>query len=186
MENNELSLKNSETAVFDSKTISEFKVFHIPIILFEEISKSLGISDPRKIRARGGEYSLIEINPNHHNTGFKGAIGLKISDNFTNFILWERIPKGKPDDVFEPTPILEITARIASTGTWAYGRGNLMKEEITAELGSLTYGFSLQRPTSKLVAMIIHRAHLLTQNPSFKNQRFWQAQAWPGEYTSPD
>lgn len=101
------------------------------------------------------------------------------------FVLWERIPQGKPDDVFEPDYSLKITGGVSSGGVWAYGKGSLMKEIIKAEL-RMFYGISLKSPAIKLITMIIYRAHLLAQDPRFQTQIFWESDVKPGEYTEPD
>jgi len=166
----------------------ELRVIHVPVILFREISQALGMSDPREIYTRGGKYTLIELKPDHQNTGFQGAIGLQVNEYTlprTEFVLWEKIPEGKPDNVFEPDYALRIIGRSTETGAWTYGRGNLLKEEVTAEL-KFSGGISIRSPAAKLIAYILYRAHLLTQDSSFQAYKFWQSQVWPeGEYTKP-
>lgn len=188
--NDKLSLEGVKDILPEDEEMREFGVIHIPIILFKEIFQSLGISDPREIHTRGGKYALVELNPDHRNTGFQGAIGLQFrrynsSPPYAEFVLWERIPEGEPDSVFEPNYALSIVGRTSDAGVWAYRRGNLLKEEITANL-RFSYGISLRSPAAKLIALIIYRAHLLTQDSSFQVFRFWEAEAWPGEeYAKP-
>ncbi len=181
MGNTVLSLEELRKIGFSAKKFEEgqeLRIIHIPIILFKEISQVLGTGESREIYTRGGQYLLIELNSNHPNTGFQGAIGLQIDDRVllkVKFVLWDSIPKGEPNNIFEPDYFVRILGQAREAGIWAYGKGNLLKEEITAEL-RFSQGIPLENPATKLVSCILYRAHLLTQEPYFRNYQFWESQ----------
>ncbi len=178
----------------DSAEEAEIGALDIPIIIFREVAKRLGGSKPPRIVPVmiGGDFNVIELDPNHSQTGFAGAIGLRVVEEATGqapsaeFALWAAVPKGEPDDVFEPEPILRIRASFESTG-WTYGQGHNLIGYIGVKLDSGKQNWvSLTNPAVDLGIQIIRMARDLVKSGKLALQRFWEAQAWPDkDYTEP-
>jgi len=157
----------------ENLTSTGLRLADIPRILFDELSVRVGSGEESSIRLSYGDYRLRRLAENHELVGFPGAIGLRQSDGTMSFALWGCCPK--PTDcetVFEPRPSLKIKAGPVSGGVWAYGRGNLISEAISAELAACC-GLDLESPIVTLVSLILVRAHQLARDPSLVKQAYW-------------
>lgn len=174
---------NRQISVVSSQT--GFKFDEAPLLLFEEISKYLGCGEEKHIKTGGLKYRVRELNPNHRATGFAGAIGYSKPAEFAFFVIWEGVPENTNPNLFEPKPILKITAGPQFTRSWAYGSGNLIVEIIEAETPSGMGGISLLSPAIKLVSLVLLRAHQLVTDPNcVKPRRYWEAEMFPDrDYT---
>lgn len=185
--------KRTDELVFveeGTRTEREMKIMHIPLIIFGELSERFGLGQIKTMPvALGGDYKMQALDKNNPHINFPGAIGIRASSEGTDttFALWSRIPKGEPDNVFEPLPIVELFGGLESTRTWAYGKGNLMAEKIRARLpinGLEIHGINLA--ATRLLALILFRAQQLMLDPTLKPDRFWEADKYPGSYDDPD
>ena len=169
-------------------------VLDIPTIIFHEVAKRLGGSKPPRIVPVmiGGDFTVVELDPNHSQTGFAGAVGLRVVEEAAGqvpsaeFALWATVPKGEPYDVFEPEPILRIRSSFESTG-WIYGQGHNLVGYIGVKLDSGKQNWvSLTNPAVDLGIQIIRMARDLVKSGKLALQCLWEAQAWPDrDYTEP-
>lgn len=165
---------------------TELRTIHIPIIIFTELSERFGQGEFKKIATLGGDYQMQRIDSENPKLGFSGAIGLHFWEEegktlTATFALWDRVPKGKWNDIFEPKPVVELRGEILRGGSWSSGKGNLTRERITADfpLG----GVNVNSATMRILSMILYRAYILTKEPNFKREDFWEADLFPGDYT---
>ncbi|MBI4059748.1 hypothetical protein HY406_01670 [Candidatus Giovannonibacteria bacterium] len=171
------------------KSRLQFTVSDIPLLLFGEISRHLGIGEedfwknPENDNYTKGR----DLDPAHPHIGFKARISFRKIRETAYFELWDKdildFEKRHEDISY---PFLRVVAGIQSAGIWAYGHGNLM-----AESGSVHFrmeDFSLQSPSLRLIALITFRASQMATNPNrVPGERYWQAERNPaGDYTDPD
>jgi hypothetical protein len=172
---------HKEDLSVDSK--KGFGISEIPGFLFNEISEQLGIGEETTISTRGMGYRFRKLNPNHKITGFEGAIGIRSVGRHTKhvtFALWGVLPRGE-DDVFEPEPILELTAGPENGGLWAYGSGNYVVEKIRA--GFPFTDLALGYPAIRFLCLVLYRASEMAENPICVKDHYWEADRFPGNYT---
>ena len=150
-------------------------IIRIPHALFQEFSQKFGLGEERNQISDRYSYLLKELNP--ETAGFPGAIGIRDAGSKNEpcfiFVLWGMVPRG--DSVFEPKPVLTVTARVEEIGVWEIGRGCRMKGTCKAEFSF--YGMSFRAPSSKLIPSILQRAVELASQA--QTEEFWESEQNP-------
>ncbi|MBI5655176.1 hypothetical protein HZC53_06020 [Candidatus Uhrbacteria bacterium] len=149
------------------------RLLDIPVVLFGELSDKLGAADEHTVRLSHGEFRVRQLRAVPGFSDFAGAIGLQVGDRFARFVVWHRSPKDEDrDSVFEPEPLLKITASPSDGGVWTCSQGNLMTERLRAELMSC-YGLNLEHAAVVMISMVLLRAHQLVRNPECVKMDYW-------------
>jgi hypothetical protein len=151
-----------------AKNISEkgnkpFPLSIINFLLFQGISKCLGIGEEEKSVDHNRMILIRHLNPDHPLTGFQGMIRYMQFLEYTHFYLYEHIHH---DD-----PIIEIVGGPRRGGVWTAISGDLMIETLTVTWP--IKGLSLESPAIVLIGRIFLAAHLLATNPNCYHEEFW-------------
>ena len=147
------------------------EIKEIPKILFNEFSQRFGVREEKKV----SEFLIRELD-------IGGAVGFhqEMSSDKTFFILWPYLKEG---DLYSGY-LLQIAAGPKSKGVWAYGRGQLMQESLTADFP--INGVDLNAPIVFILTMILARATALIQSPILPKEEFWEVQRYPdSDYKKP-
>lgn len=174
--------RNNEIAVFpntaprsvttDDKTQQAFKIDEIPLFLFEELARLLGIGEETSIKLGSFTYRVRQLNPEHQVTGFEYWIGYHVHyDKKATFSLWSQFPSSDPDQ-FQPI-IAQIIAGPERSGTWSAGSGNEIFHTIHMEYGC-DGNIWLRRAEIPFLALLMFRVAEIYRRPECVSERYWE------------
>lgn len=148
---------------------SKFPIATVPLVLYREISQSLGINDETKVTSDGRDYYMKKLDPDSAATGFNAAIGIrKDMYDVLTFVLWE-YPPDSNEDSYLTRPILETSGGPHNTG----GKSGSIREDLWMHLDQYV-GFSLTSRSAKLISLTLFRAHQLATDPNCVSKKYWR------------
>lgn len=171
-----------EQLAFNFVAARPMSLLDIPLILYLELSAKLGMGDEI---AKGSDERLRLLCSASRLVGFQGFIGFTSRfGDVHEFTLYFQQPALHEEDEFGDPRCLSILVRSFSTGAWAFGRGELMRDSCTAWLHSSS--LDLESPALQLASLILLRASQLARDPRCHADQFWEVERSPNRtYTNP-
>lgn len=155
----------------------------LPEVLFKEIAAKYGKGQETEIFVKHATYKDIYrgFYLDEEKVGFKGAIGYTERHEHNIFVLWDFIWDNSGDE----NARLKIVAGPQQSSTWAYGRGESIKE-LAFATPAFPGSIYLHHPSTKIVAEILSRANLLASDPKTQQPSYWEKDKYPNQdYSKP-
>lgn len=156
-------------------------VKEIPLLVFEEMSKEFGRESKGAARHHSREYRVQELQDGGF-IAYAEDLGYPNSDlksKSVHFEIWHHMPSE-----FNDYPsVLEIVACPISTGTWIYGSGKKMKEDMIAHFTK--YPLCLKNPLVPVISSALLFAQTMALSSDCQRDEYYERDRCPeGNYTN--
>lgn len=170
----------------NKKSEKVFGVRNVPLILYEEVSRTFGTGDELVRQLEAGHFFRQRLlDPNDGRIGRETTICVRTSPTRDPLVMFELWPanmftlKEDEDSVFYPRPVLEIHAGPASTGSWSAFYGDKIRENCWIKLA---HPGEIGATSSYVpfVSMLMIRSHQLAIDPRCVSREYWSVPyVWP-------
>ena len=154
-------------------------VKEIPLLVFNEMTKEFRKGEEKIVKDSSREYRVRELKDG----GFIAYTERPDTDHqskTTHFEIWHHLP----DDFYPYPEVLQIIAGPVSEGTWAYGSGNRINEDVFARFTSDRIYF--RNPLMPVISEALLFAAEFALSPDCTRDKYWESEHCPkGEFSEP-